>query len=649
MTSGLNSAVSAALSGLDVFSEGINTVGNNIANQATTGYAARSVNAQTARNTGGQAGAGVLDPALVQRAADSVQAAGVYSATATSTAASALSSALTAIDQAFTGSGNIATATSSFFSDLATLASDPTNAAQIGTVMADAQTLAGSFNSAAGALTLQNAQISTQITQQTGQANALLTQLAAINKQLQASPKDAALLDQQQGALTKLSSYMSLGTVPMGDTGAVAVMSGGTVLVDQAGAQRISISQPLPGDQPVLTAGPDKLLLSLSGSSGSLGGLMAGFASVSGAGKQLDWIAGTLAGLVNQAQAQGLDSSGATGKALFQTVPPSVTPGAANTGSASLTPSITNAGALPSNGQGYTLSYSAAGWTATVPGSGQSYALGTGNPLTLNGMNIAVTGAPNPGDSFKIAPETGAAAALRPTTTNPSALAVADPYVLTAGTVAANGTVTNNNAGTISETSDSVTTSPTTGAAVVPASAFGHNLEVQFTSPSAYNVVDKSSGSTISSGSFTGGNTNIAVAYPSGGAAAGSYWQVTLSGAPAAGDVATLTPGGLNSGSNAQRMSGLWGATNPSLPGGSLQGSALSLIGSTGTASAQAKSLVANTASSLTTAQSNLSKVAGVNLDNQAALLTEFQQAYQAAAKVISTANSMFQSLIQVV
>jgi len=194
-----------------------------------------------------------------------------------------------------------------------------------------------------------------------------------------------------------------------------------------------------------------------------------------------------------------------------------------------------------------------------------------------------------------------------------------------------------------------VTTSPTTGAAVVPASAFGHNLEVQFTSPSAYNVVDKSSGSTISSGSFTGGNTNIAVAYPSGGAAAGSYWQVTLSGAPAAGDVATLTPGGLNSGSNAQRMSGLWGATNPSLPGGSLQGSALSLIGSTGTASAQAKSLVANTASSLTTAQSNLSKVAGVNLDNQAALLTEFQQAYQAAAKVISTANSMFQSLIQVV
>lgn len=649
MTSGLNSAVSSALSGLDVFSEGINTIGNNIANQATTGYALRSVDAQTARDAGGQAGAGVLDPALVRRAADAVQAAGVYSATAASNAATALSSALTAIDQAFTGSGDIATASNGFFADLATLASDPTNTAQIGTVMADAQTLAGTFNSAAGALVQQNAQISTQITQQAGQANALLTQLAAINKQLQASPKDAALLDQQQAALTKLSSYMNLGTVPLGDSGAVAVMSGGTVLVDQAGAQQIDVNQPHPGDQPVLSTGPDKAPLSLTGSGGSLGGLLAGFASTSAAGKRLDWIAGTLAGLVNQSQAQGLDGSGASGKALFQTAPPSVTPGAGNTGSATLAPSITDAGALPSNGQGYVLSYSTAGWSATVPGSGQSIALGSSSPLTLNGMNIAVTGTPNPGDSFRVAPEPGAAAALRLTTTDPAALAVADPYVLVAGSVSASGAVTNNNAGTINEASDSVTTAPTGGAAVVPASAFGHDLEVRFTSSSAYNVVDKSTGSTVSSGSFTGGNTNIAVAYPPGGAAAGSYWQVTLSGAPAAGDVATLTPGGLNSGSNAQRMSGLWNATNGALPGGSLQGSVLSLIGSTGTASAQAKSLVANAASSLTTAQSDLSKVAGVNLDHQAALLTEFQQAYQAAAKVISTANSMFQSLIQVV
>ena len=56
-------------------------------------------------------------------------------------------------------------------------------------------------------------------------------------------------------------------------------------------------------------------------------------------------------------------------------------------------------------------------------------------------MKIAVTGTPNPGDSFTVAPETGAAATLG-ASSDPSALAVADPYVLVAGGIAADGTVT---------------------------------------------------------------------------------------------------------------------------------------------------------------------------------------------------------------
>ena len=39
----------------------------------------------------------------------------------------------------------------------------------------------------------------------------------------------------------------------------------------------------------------------------------------------------------------------------------------------------------------------------------------------------------------------------------------------------------------------------------------------------------------------------------------------------------------------------------------------------------------------------------GVNLDNEASALIEFQQAYQASARILSTARELFQSLMEVV
>ena len=41
--------------------------------------------------------------------------------------------------------------------------------------------------------------------------------------------------------------------------------------------------------------------------------------------------------------------------------------------------------------------------------------------------------------------------------------------------------------------------------------------------------------------------------------------------------------------------------------------------------------------------------VSGVNLDEEAVNLTKFQQAYQAAAQVISTSDELFQTLLSVV
>lgn len=640
--SGLTGAINTALSGIDAFEEGIQTVGNNISNQATPGYAVRTLMPETNVYGSGRAGSGVVDPAAVQRAADSFAAGRLNAATSANQAAQTLSAALSAIDQTLQGNGDVHGTANQFFADLATLASDPTNSSQGQTVIADAQSIVSAFHSAAQDLTQQFTSIATTMQQNVASANQLLKGLATINSQLAATPGNNSLLDQQEADLSALSKFVGVSTVPLSN-GAIELTVNGTVLLDQSGAQTLAMSQTTPSATPVITAGTAKMPLPLSGSSGSLGGSLAAFSNTQNTVHALDWFAGSLAGSVNQAQAEGLNGSGNLGSPLFGVPSPSLSAAATNTGSASLSASVTNASSLPSNGQGYVVAFGSSGWTATVPGTSQSFTLGAGPSLVLPGLSVAVTGTPKNGDSFTINPEPGAAEGLSLLTTNPASIAVADPYSAMAGTVGPGGAVTNNNAGTESELSETVTSTPAAGAAVIPASVFGQNLTLNFTSANAYTVTD-SAGATVTTGTWSSGTT-IAVAYPSASPAAGQFWQVNLAGSPAAGDVVSLVPGGVNSGSNAQRMAKLWTASS-NLPGGSLQGSILSVVGSAGANAQAAKSMATSSSENVTTAQDNLTAVAGVDPNQQAIVLTQYQQAFQAAAMVVSTAHSMFESLV---
>ncbi len=78
----------------------------------------------------------------------------------------------------------------------------------------------------------------------------------------------------------------------------------------------------------------------------------------------------------------------------------------------------------------------------------------------------------------------------------------------------------------------------------------------------------------------------------------------------------------------------------------SMQAAYGGLISDVGTQTHQAK--INSDASELLLEQSEarLDNVAGVNLDEEAANLLKFQQAYQAAAQVISVATRMFDTLM---
>jgi flagellar hook-associated protein 1 FlgK len=73
------------------------------------------------------------------------------------------------------------------------------------------------------------------------------------------------------------------------------------------------------------------------------------------------------------------------------------------------------------------------------------------------------------------------------------------------------------------------------------------------------------------------------------------------------------------------------------------------LVGEVGTRTRQAEINANAQGKLLEQAQAERESVSGVNLDEEAANLLKFQQAYQAAAQVIATADLMFNTLLDAV
>ena len=125
---------------------------------------------------------------------------------------------------------------------------------------------------------------------------------------------------------------------------------------------------------------------------------------------------------------------------------------------------------------------------------------------------------------------------------------------------------------------------------------------------------------------------------------------MSISGTPNAGDSFTVAKnsGAVADNSNALLLAGL--QTANTLEGGttSFEGAYSQLVAQVGTTASQMQ--VTSTAQTsmvnqLTQAQQSIS---GVNLDEEAANLMRYQQAYQAAGKMLQIANTLFQSILQI-
>ena len=338
---------------------------------------------------------------------------------------------------------------------------------------------------------------------------------------------------------------------------------------------------------------------------------------------QLGQSAIALASSVNGQQAQGLDLNGKQGQAIFSVGAPAVLPSSHNsTGGATVAASVSNVSQLTSSD--YILSYTGAGtgtngWSLSTTG-GQSVSL-TANAdgsLSGDGLTFNVSGTAQKGDSYEIEPTRNAANSLTVSMTDPNGIAAASALASTAAKTNTGSGV----AGAVSVT-DATNTHLLSGATV------------QFGAGGTYTVTDGSGNTTT--GTYTAGQPISA-----------DGWSLSLSGTPASGDSFTVAANtnGLNGNTNALSLAGL--ADQGVLDNGktSVVQSYANLTTQIGTAGSQATADLTTQTNLYNQAEGNQQSVAGVNLNQEAANLVQFQQAYQASAQVIATSQTIFNSLI---
>lgn len=123
-------------------------------------------------------------------------------------------------------------------------------------------------------------------------------------------------------------------------------------------------------------------------------------------------------------------------------------------------------------------------------------------------------------------------------------------------------------------------------------------------------------------------------------------YQITIVNQPVAGDRFSFSynTGGVSDNRNALLMSNL--QLEDTLEGGSYQDIYGRLIERVGTETSVATVSRQAAESVLTSTQESKASLSGVNLDEEAAKLVQFQQAYQASAQLISTSQTLFDTLL---
>jgi flagellar hook-associated protein 1 len=644
---------------------GVTVAGHNIANANTPGFSRQNIEQTT--NTpvmtgGGYVGQGANVNAIT-RMYDSFLTQQVRQATSQATESSTYVDQMKRIDNLLGDpTAGLSPALTEFFSGVQQVAAKPADMAARQSMLSSAQSLAGRFQSIDSQFNNLRSAVNNDIQSSVSRINGIAKQISGINDKIALLSANATagqqpndLLDQRDQMVLDLNKEIRADVVLAKDGSYGLFTSSGQPLV--LGNQSYTLSTLPDAENPTdiqvtVAVGPTQMRLraqDLSG--GALGGSLAfRQGGLTDAQNALGRIAIALTEGINDQHQLGQDVNGALGGVFFQPTnsgnPNIAHANAANTGtgvaSASVTGNLGDYSLL--TGSDYRLAYDGANYSLTRLSDNTVTAL-PGIPATVDGITINVAGTPVAGDQFLITPTLYGAQQFAVALVDVRKIAAANPT-----SAAAN--INNAGSGTIS--GDKVTDA---AALVGTPPLFTDSYQIQFSDASGsltYDLIDTTAGGTPVS---IGGVPQTGIAYNSANGATLSFngIQFQISGAPATGDRFTvgqnLNGAGDNRNANAiglMQAQGIMAKSNAAANGMSYGVAYGQLVSQVGNKTSQLQVSSDSLATVAAAAQQTQNQLSGVNLDEEASNLIRYQQAYQAAGKMVTIAGVLFDTILNI-
>ncbi|TXU06314.1 flagellar hook-associated protein FlgK [Enterobacter hormaechei] len=415
----MSSLINSAMSGLSAAQSALNTVSNNISSYNVAGYTRQTTILGASNSTltgGGWVGNGVYVSG-VQREYDAFITNQLRAAQNQSSGLTTRYQQMSKIDDVLSDTTNSLSANlQDFFKSLQTLVSNAEDPAARQTVLGKADGLVNQFKTNDQYLRDQDAQVNTAISTSVDQINNYAKQIANLNDQISrltgvgagASPNE--LLDQRDQLVSELNKIVGV-DVTVQDSGTYNIsIANGYTLVQGSNASQLaavkSSADPARTTIAYVDAAAGNVEISEKQiATGSLGGLLT-FRSqdLDQARNTLNQMALAFADAMNTQHQAGFDANGDAGGKLFDFGSPAVLSNGKNTGSASVTATMTDSTKVQATN--YKVEYNGTDWTITRLSDNTSFTAkpDTSGNLSFDGLNVKISGSANNKDSFIVKP-----------------------------------------------------------------------------------------------------------------------------------------------------------------------------------------------------------------------------------------------------
>ncbi|MCH4812210.1 flagellar hook-associated protein FlgK [Vreelandella neptunia] len=411
------SMFSIGLSGLNAAQNALNTSSNNISNVYTPGY-----NRELAQLGEGSSGSGGVKVNDIERQFNTYVANQLNSAKTQSSALNIYYNQVTQIDNLLADrAAGLAPLMQGFFSSLEDLASSPSDPAARQGVLGTANTLSSQFRSFDGYLQDMQSNINSQIKDEITQINNTAQQIAGLNKEIslaRARTGEApnSLLNQRDHMVSELNERMDLRlNVQDGKTYNISLPNGQPLVTGTNSFQLEAMQADYDPQRTVVgyrDGGGNLVQLDESTlTGGSLGGLMS-FRSetLDKTQNQIGQLAVSLSMAFNEQHKLGVDLDGAQGEDFFNVRTPQSYANSNNTGDAELSVAFDANSIDQLKATDYTVRFEADEPQIFRKDSGQQLGAedftwdGAESTLSFGGVILSFNEQPDNGDSFEIQP-----------------------------------------------------------------------------------------------------------------------------------------------------------------------------------------------------------------------------------------------------